>query len=155
MGGLSVLGLRKAVGAGRWDGLVAANLARCLVPTSHTLICNRGEMELWTCHRPWACTSSGCPGQSLLSLAQYVSERRCAGRFARYVEGKKKRRNVGRSSDTRDSQHLPALQAVVSPWAISFGRNKCGGCVQGCMGRREKVAAPCSFPGEHSERGMV
>lgn len=134
---------------------MAANLARCLVPTSHTLICNRGEMELWTCHRPWACTSSGCPGQSLLSLAQYVSERRCAGRFARYVEGKKKRRNVGRSSDTRDSQHLPALQAVVSPWAISFGRNKCGGCVQGCMGRREKVAAPCSFPGEHSERGMV
>lgn len=50
--------------AGWWDWLVAVDLARCLVPTGHALIGDRGEIEPQASHRPWARTSSGRPGES-------------------------------------------------------------------------------------------
>lgn len=44
---------------------MAVDLARCLVPTGHALNGgDRGEIEPQASHRPWARTSSGCPGAS-------------------------------------------------------------------------------------------
>lgn len=123
-----------------WDWLLAVDLARCLVPTGHALI---GGGVKWN-HR--LVTGPG-PAPLLgalerVSLARYLSERRGSGRFTYYLECKKKRPNVGRSMDT---QHLPGLQAAISPRALSFGATTGATVFRAPCGGERRWLSPAAF----------